>query len=222
MVVFVLVLVGVWIFSAATNPGGSSDFNQYANYILHGEKKSTAITEEYDSYIYYSLDSVLESGTKEEKQAFLATARTLFEPLAAESEVNYSTHLEFLEKHVELGDIEPKTLLTKYQEVGFTSASEYIDNFYAPYNDLAYYNAKKFATAKTTELKIRLGAFVILLEYFDADSIISSDIEPKSISSDDLTILQQKDSEVRENSELAESIVEKAIGEIIRGCFNEN
>ena len=63
---------------------------------------------------------------------------------------------------------------------------------------------------------------MILLEYFDADSIISGDIEPKSISGDDLTILQQKDSEVRENSELAESIVEKAIGEIIRGCFNEN
>ena len=53
---------------------------------------------------------------------------------------------------------------------------------------------------------------MILLEYFDADSIISSDIEPKSIGSDDLTILQQKDSEVRENSELAKSIVEKAIG----------
>ena len=221
VLVFAALILGIFAVFFIQNPSRGGDFNRYANYILYGDKKDANIAEEYDDYVYYALDSTLESGTKEEKLNFLTTAKTLFEPLAGNSKVNYLEHIEFLQKNIELGDVTPESLLDKYEELGFTGASDYIDDFYSSYNELEYYNSSKFLAAKTNELKGYLGFFSIVSSYFDFDTISSKNIDFSVLSTDDLAILEQKNSDIKANSELATSIVEKATNEIIRGCFYE-
>lgn len=161
----------------------------------------------------------MESGTKEEKLNFLSAAINLFEPLAEDAEVNYSKHLEFLKKNVELGDITPELLLDKYEQNGFSDALDYIKSFYSDYESMSYYNSHKFFEAKTDEFTGYLIYYSILASYFNFDSIKNNDFDFNLVSLDDKKIIQQKNAEVIEKGNLAQSIMKKVNYEIVAGCF---
>lgn len=203
-------------------------FYQYANYLLFGEDKNTALPAEYDRWSVYNLEEQLES------DAFGQTYWDKTETLLSESVDKYheldnsaNTTLlaaldeyrnayRFLRAYHQLAEPNESTIVSTLADSGKSAATSYIKEIFDPLLEFNVIYADSYVDYK-------LAQYGALIDYYDqyntAGCLVSGEVNSNCPQINDETLLEYIDA-VDQSSFLADETIESLVQFLIQDCWS--